>query len=55
MLKTAQKPNIDVKYLFKKISFLSKYLSKHKKNQSSQNYEDLVNNFIVKVKKNNPN
>ena len=54
MLKTAQKPNIDVKYLFKKISFLNKYLSKNRKMQSSQNYNELVNSFIVKVKKNNP-
>jgi hypothetical protein len=55
MLKTAQKTNIDVKYLFKKISFLNKYLSKNKNIQSSQNYDELVNSFIIKVKKNNRN
>ena len=51
MLKTAHKPNIDPKYLFKKISFLTKYLSKNKKNHSSQNYNELVSNFQSKSKK----
>ena len=50
MLKTAQKPNIDVKYLFRKISFLNKYFAKNKKNQSSQNYDELVSRFQSKIK-----
>jgi len=52
MLKAAQKNNIGINNLFKKIPFLNKILIKNKKEQDSQNYQEMVNKFIVKVKKN---
>lgn len=50
MSKSTKKTTIITNYLLKKIPFLSKFLPKNQKDQSSQNYNEMVNRFIIKVK-----
>ena len=46
------KKNIEKKSIFKKIPFISRFLSKKQKDLNSQNYNEMVNQFIIKVKNN---
>ena len=51
MYKFTKKTTIITNYLLKKIPFLSKFSPKNQKDQSSQNYNEMVNRFIIIKKK----
>lgn len=51
MLKTGPKTNIDSKKTSLKLKFLGKILKKNKKEKPSPNYNEMVNNFELKIKK----
>lgn len=50
MSKLTKKTSLNTNSLLKKIPFLSKFLPENQKDQSSQNYHEMVNRFIIKVK-----
>ena len=52
MPETLPKKNLKNKDILKKIPFISKFLSKKQKNLNSQNYNEMVKQFIIKVKNN---
>tara|TARA_R110001583_G_scaffold41751_5_gene132658 strand:- start:7419 stop:7577 length:159 start_codon:yes stop_codon:yes gene_type:complete len=47
-----QKKNLEKNGLFKKIPFVNKLLAKKQKDLNSQNYNEMVKQFIIKVKNN---
>ena len=52
MPKLLNKKNLEKKDIFKKIPLISKFLFKKQKDLNSQNYNEMVRQFINKVKNN---
>ena len=52
MLKTSTKSNIKSKKTFSFFYLISKVLSKKKEIKPTSNYNEMVNNFEIKIKKN---